>query len=186
MKKNTLIILFLIFSIYSFSQCPLEGNGKNTKEKHANFLKNRSIKEKCGAKILNIDSLLIVGQDSSRFQDSSYVSIVGYFIEYKPGRSESCNCNSPLDVFHDVHIYIGKTPDSKKEDCVICEATPPFKIKFKLDWKNFIGKKVMIEGYLFYDVEHKGNAKNTCKICTNVWRATVWEIHPITCIELIE
>jgi hypothetical protein len=33
---------------------------------------------------------------------------------------------------------------------------------------------------MFFDEEHKGSAKNTCKTCEHVWRKTCWEIHPVT------
>jgi hypothetical protein len=98
---------------------------------------------------------------------------------------ESCNCGSIADSLQDIHIYIGTTPGAKKEDCIIVEVTPQFKkLNPNFNAKEFVGKKVNIYGYLFYDKEHRGNAKNTCMICTNVWRRTVWEVHPVVKIEL--
>lgn len=189
MKK--IIFLFLFASIFSFGQkrCPPEGNGETAKEKHWNVLKNRKITKKSVDYTLSIDSIISSKKDSTdykRFYDTSYVAIYGYLVEFKDGGSESCNCNSEEDVDHDIHIYIGKTPDAKKEDCIICEVTPPYKKRYNSNFKLMKGKKVMVVGYLFYDEEHKGNSKKTCKKCTNVWRATCWEIHPVTAIGVVK
>ena len=168
--------------------CPPEGTGKNAKEKHANTLKNRSvIVNKARIPMtLSLDSVLVIGQDSARFRDSNYVVMDGFVVEFKSGESESCNCNSVEEKNHDIHIYVGKTPDAKKENCMICEITPPYKNSVHPDVKSMVGQRVVVEGFLFYDAEHKGNAKNTCKRCTNTWRATVWEIHPVTLLEVVK
>ena len=69
---------------------------------------------------------------------------------------------------------------------MICEITPKYIGRDTIDFKSKIGKKVRITGYLFYDLEHRHNAINTCNTCTNVWRASCWEIHPVCKIEVIK
>ena len=59
-----------------------------------------------------------------------------------------------------------------------------------IDWSTdtikatFNHKWVKVRGWLLFDVEHVGNASHTNPGGSKIWRATVWEIHPITSIEL--
>jgi hypothetical protein len=36
-----------------------------------------------------------------------------------------------------------------------------------------------------YDGEHQGQAEHTAPGRTGNWRATAWELHPVTAIELV-
>jgi hypothetical protein len=181
----TTIALFLTMSIYSQSPCPVEGKGKNDKDIAANKLKNRDIETKVINTKVTLQSILTPGEDSKRFNQNDFVMITGYCVFIERGGKESCNCGSSIDTLQDNHIYIGLTPNAKKEDCMIVEITPRFKRLNKgFDLKQFAGKKINVYGYIFYDAEHKGNAKNTCDKCTNTWRYTCNEIHPVVKIEL--
>ena len=184
MKK--LLTLLLLSTSLLHAQCPVEGSATNDKDKIANRLKNRNITTK---KIdsINLQQVLAPGRDSARFSNTSYSMIEGYVVEIKDGGKESCNCGAEADSLIDVHIYIGLTPTAAKEDCMIIEVTPKFKKLYPtLNLKKLKGKKVKIYGYMFYDEEHKGNAKNTCMKCTKVWRRTCWEIHPVVKIKEIK
>jgi hypothetical protein len=185
MKQFLIFILFLISELLS-AQCPTSGNAKTEKERHFNRLKNREIVVKRGSTKITIDSILKDGNDTSRFKSSDYVSVYGYVVEVKDGDAESCNCNSDKDSDHDVHIYIGKTVTAKKEECLVVEITPAFKkANPNFNYKELAGKKVKVKGFLFFDYEHSGNARNTCKKCTNVWRKTAFEIHPVCSISIV-
>jgi hypothetical protein len=188
MKRLILALLILLGAHTSFSQtiCPPEGNAKTEKKKESNVLKNRPVDIKLNPKTLSIDSLLLDGNDYNRFSNSDYVIVTGYVIGIKGGGLESCNCKSKNEADHDIHIYIGKTPNSEKQDCFIVEITPKFKSLNKIDYQKLIGRKVTVTGYLFFDEEHKGNARNTCKKCTKLWRKTVWEVHPVVKIEEVQ
>jgi hypothetical protein len=184
------IFLFFLYSIFStqlMSQCPLEGNAKTAKEVRMNKNKNRDIKiEKIDTNI-TLSKLLKSGNDTARFKSTDYASIAGYLVEFKKGGSESCNCNSKDGAEYDIHIYIGRTINAKKEDCLVVEVTPKFKkIYPDINYKSMKGKIVIVTGYLLSDYEHMGNAKNTCVKCTNIWRKTIWEIHPVCEIKLVE
>jgi hypothetical protein len=60
-----------------------------------------------------------------------------------------------------------------------------------LDWSTrtlrntLLGRWVRIGGWLMFDGEHKQNAKNTVSGGAHIWRATVWEVHPITSIQVL-
>ena len=184
MKKITTLLLLCVSTLlYSQTKpCSIYGSAKNHSDSIANSQKNRTIKIK---KVKNKISLNDLLNDSGVLSPDSFVCITGYVVEIKKGGTESCNCGATDDSLQDIHLYIGPTPNTQKEECIIVEITPRFKkLNPKFDIKQFTGNKVNVYGYLFYDKEHRGNAKNTCVICTNVWRRTVWEIHPVVKIEL--
>jgi hypothetical protein len=54
--------------------------------------------------------------------------------------------------------------------------------------KLITGKKVKITGWLLFDEEHTENSYNINPRGKKktIWRATCWEIHPITDIEIVE
>lgn len=177
------LLLFMCLSTHA--QCPTEGKAKNAKEAQANRYKNREIIQGIVDTSVTLEKILAPGNDLNRFSPNSFVKITGYLVEVKPGGVESCNCKSKDKDTNDIHIYIGQTPNAPKTSCVIVEITPRFKwINKGFDVKQFVGKKVNVYGYLFYDEEHFMNAVNTCGKCTNNWRATVWEVHPVVKIEL--
>jgi hypothetical protein len=99
------------------------------------------------------------------------------------GTGESTNCKflEPDDV--DWHIYLAQTPaDTSIAKSVVVETTP--RIRKKLNWdftvmEKFIGKgPVRISGFLMVDPEHRSQVGTA--------RGTVWEIHPVTKIELCD
>jgi len=83
---------------------------------------------------------------------------------------------------------------------IIVEITPRLRVKVfeSLGLENtannkelrklIIGKKVRVTGWLLFDSEHKINSYNINprRKTKTIWRATCWEIHPITNIELLD
>jgi len=190
--KNNKIISFLLLmfctSILSVSaQCPDEGGGKTDKEKVLNKQKNRSCVIFAGDSISDvpIDSILKSGNDLTRFNVSQLITVEGYITLMKYGSSESCNCHTKDKTKLDIHLEIGKSPADKNTQSFICEVTPKYHYRDRIDWKSFNGKKVRITGYVFYDLEHEQNAVNTNPKGTNLWRASIVEVHPVINIELI-
>jgi hypothetical protein len=60
-----------------------------------------------------------------------------------------------------------------------------------LDWsastlqRELTGHWCRFEGWLFFDDLHAGQAENTMPGRTRNWRATAWELHPVTAIKII-
>lgn len=58
------------------------------------------------------------------------------------------------------------------------------------DWSTaglrarFKHKRVRVRGWMFFDDEHDDESENTAPGHAGNWRATAWEIHPVTSIEL--
>ena len=189
--KKLFTILLISISVLAFSQCPPnnpEGAGRNDKEKELNREKNRSCAIFAGDVIdtLSIDSILKSGNDMKRFSVRQLVTVTGYVTLQKYGGAESCNCHSKNKKDWDVHLEIGRHPNDIGVKAFIAEVTPLYSGRDKIDWKSFVGKKVQITGYIFYDLEHTQNAFNTNPTGTNLWRATIVEIHPVINIVIIQ
>lgn len=190
MSRFTIFITFILFfTSFSFGQkCPDEGLGRNDKEKALNKEKNKPCVIFAGDSItpISIDSILKDGNDLNRFKLGELVSIEGYVILQKYGGSESCNCHAKDKSGWDVHLEIAKTKDANNKNAFIAEVTPKYQNRDNIDWKSFVGKKVQIFGYIFYDVEHTQNAVNTNPTGTNLWRKSIVEIHPVIAIKEIQ
>jgi uncharacterized protein YgiM (DUF1202 family) len=96
-----------------------------------------------------------------------------------PGESTNCNLLQPDEV--DWHIYLTKQPNQAIKNAVIAETTPrtrPLHHWQKSVLDNVVNKstKVRFSGWLMYDFQHVGEI--------GVHRASVWEVHPVTKIEM--
>ena len=125
--------------------------------------------------------------------------IDGYIAYVKPGGVESCNCKSQDPQYMDTHIYVSPTLDhanpADKKYCVIVEVTPRVRIEqvqMGHDWSTSTlisslkpGTHVRISGYLFDDQEHRPNSVADSPSNPNLWRASCWELHPVTDIQIL-
>jgi hypothetical protein len=48
-----------------------------------------------------------------------------------------------------------------------------------------LGRWVRVTGWLLFDAEHANAAENTAPGRARNWRASAWEIHPITAVEVV-
>jgi uncharacterized protein YgiM (DUF1202 family) len=97
------------------------------------------------------------------------------------GSGESTNCHKTADDMVDWHIYFTQSANQPISAAVIVETTPRTRPLHK--WTTAMlsplvnsTTQVRISGWLMYDSEHIG--------VIGTQRATVWEIHPITKIEV--
>ncbi|HVT60819.1 MAG TPA: hypothetical protein VHR45_20780 [Thermoanaerobaculia bacterium] len=128
-----------------------------------------------------------------------------YYAHSSPG--ESSNCQASRQVDSDFHIGIGFDPelageladklaehqeptdeekDEVKRTSVIVEMTPHQRALFRSNWtlrivKAAIGRQVRVVGQLLIDSEHN-NRRDNCALGNqdDCWRASVWELHPVT------
>jgi uncharacterized protein YgiM (DUF1202 family) len=130
--------------------------------------------------------------------------VVGYVYYATPGGIETCNCKLKGQTDRDIHIgigfdesmaediesgakVVGADPDDAKQSSVIVEMTPHYRAEFHQGWtlsrvNAVVGKQVKITGQLLVDNEHNVKGQN-CAISQPLgkcWRASVWEIHPVT------
>lgn len=173
---------------FALATCPPEGDAPSDKIKALDVLKNRATIPATVNSQVTIARMLATGPDDHRFTQSDGATITGYVAQVIEGGIESCNCHATATADRDTHIYIAADRQhSQPNKCLIVEVTPRFRATHP-DWttanlkKSLQGQIVVITGWLFYDAEHKGAAENTDPGNVHNWRATVWEIHPVTAI----
>lgn len=143
---------------------------------------------------VTLHAMLARGADAGRFDQKRAATIEGYILLVKDGGPETVNCGGqrPYDTHMDVVASKGVTADGS---AVIVEVTPQWRkvvAQSGGDWSTktlkpeLVGKRVRVTGWLLWDWRHQGVATNTGKAATKKERATVWEIHPITKIEVFE
>ena len=177
--------------------CPLKGSANSTQDVKSNILKNRWKIPTASNIDTNFtwDTLFEEGDNPRLFDTAKAGRLRGYVAFVTPQKGESCNCDFKDNEFSDIHIHLAQNEEalSLKWQHVIVEVTPRLRELMKLkkeDWtvknlQKLIGKEVEIEGWLFYDWEHGDKAYLYNGDEQKSWRATCWEIHPITSLKVI-
>lgn len=188
-----LVVAGLLFS--TRSNCPTSGFGITPRKRALLRLKNREA-EPGGADFdarVSLAALLAPGDDRARWDEGRAAVVEGYVVGVAPGAVEAANCFSFAE--RDTHIYVAARADSQESERVVVEVTPRTRRAASgrgLDWSQeglrraLDGRRCRIEGWLLFDREHVGEAENTAPGRAGNWRATAWEIHPATRIEVIE
>lgn len=142
-------------------------------------------------------SHLLRARGPSALSDQVAVQIEGFVHNVKVGGIESCNCRRNDPSGRDTHIEITPTSSVGDRQVVICEVTPRIRAvvgKSGKDWstealKSLIGKRVRLSGWLYFDPDHVNESDEEDpqdRVGQTNWRATSWEVHPITEIEVLE
>ena len=198
MKKIiVLVFISIAINIAQFAQCPKEGshNGKPPKLdiQKLNILKNRNTQPKSSEidKSITLEKILNSKDDQNCFKNNSGVIIEGYIFKAKDEPGESCNCYStdPKDL--DVHVYISTNKNARSiADCAVIEVTNYSK-QLHPEWNakyfntHYKGHKVQITGWMMYDFEHTNVSYESNHNASTIQRKTVWEVHPITTVKVI-
>jgi len=139
---------------------------------------------------------LISSDNEDQFSIDKAVILTGYVFNVKMGGVETCNCKTKDEFFRDTHIEL--TPDDEHtgpEYRIIVEVTPRIRAIMaakNIDWSTetlkfeLKGHKIKVAGWLFYDEEHKSQSSATNPTGERNWRASCWEIHPITYIKVLD
>jgi len=112
--------------------------------------------------------------------ESQGAQVTGYIIRVKQSGPESANGYS--DSTKDYHIWIADTPEGSKNNSMVVEVTPRWKVvypEWKLKYFQNLARqkaKVRVTGWLLWDHEHASEVDKS--------RGTQWEIHPITRFEI--
>jgi hypothetical protein len=202
--KRILTLVFLsLFAISAYSQkafdgCPAAGSGKpNAKnptgtlsapKQELNKLKNRDDGPTSTDKSITLQKILKKENDGI-FKPDQGVTIVGFVAQVKAGEpKETCNCarNDIADIHIDVVLKESDKNTSSKY--MIVEISPRWQSKLgdlASVRKAIQGHWVKFTGWMLYDYIHKSNAKNTKPKGKAIWRATAWEIHPVTAFTVV-
>jgi hypothetical protein len=192
-----------VYTLSDGKPCPPEGTAKNAEIKAVNKDKNR-FKAPTADDIdteVSLATMLAPGEDDKRFDSTKAARIVGFVVDVKPGGTETCNCGATNPIDRDTHIEIALSPEAPPNQRVIVEVTPRLRKQMKerapdsVDWrtltlqshgaKGIKGQWVEVTGWLLFDFEHTGSAENSSPGHAGNWRATCWEIHPITDIKTL-
>jgi len=184
------IAAWLIFA----QNCPNAGIAFTKHARQLHILKNRTALPESSDfdSRITLNSLLQSGDDKDRWQTNHAARIQGEVIDVAYARPEATNCFSPCR--RDIHILIATQKQARKNEQVVLEVTPNLRdwaAKQGIDWTEgslrtqLIGHWCEFAGWLYFDVDHAKDSENTAALNPNNWRATAWELHPVTEITVI-
>ena len=189
------VILFLIAWLVLAYNCPSAGIALTRRARDLHRLKNRTVFPQAADfdPRITLDALLVPGNDHDRWSTDRAARIQGEVIDVAYAGSEATNCYSPCR--RDIHIMIAQRKTTTKTEHVVLEVTPRLQrwaAQQGMDWSEqtlhaqLVGHWCEIEGWLYFDVGHAEESENTVPNNPENWRATAWEIHPITKITVIK
>ena len=177
--------------------CALEGTAQHASRRELNKLKNR-ITTPTPADIdtsVTLTAMLAPGDDRTRWDVARGATVTGFVIDVKMGGQETVNCGESEELYRDTHIeLVLRQGITSKKRRVIVEVTPRWREFVRGQGQNWttdtlraalVGRTVRFTGWLFFDDEHDDEAENTTPGRPQNWRATAWEIHPVTRIEVL-
>jgi hypothetical protein len=178
----------------SFDGCPLEGKTARTAVMALNRLKNRTVAplKTDVYPAITLTAVLAPGNDVGRWNESQAAIITGFVVAVKPGGPETVNCGATDPAHTDTHIELAlSADDSLGIHHMIVEVTPRGRAIMAAkgkDWstvnlrRTLVGHKIMVVGWMMLDKEHCNASENTNSGGPHNWRATCWEIHPISAL----
>lgn len=172
---------------------PELGDAVRTDAKALNRLKNRStapIPSEIDRSV-SLSAILAAGDDRYRWRPDQGATITGYVARVQMGGVESVNCHARSAQGRDTHIDLVVSPHDAADETrhVIVEITPRWRAAMAakgLDWstdelrQDILGRCVRVAGWMLFDAEHARESANTASPGREVWRATAWEVHPVT------
>lgn len=180
-----------------FDGCGMEGTAKSASLKALNRDKNRYTTPQASEinSSITLSAMLAPGDDRTRWKSTSGAEITGYVLDVKPGGGETCNCGKTDPAHTDAHIELVLHPtDTQMTKSVVVEVTPRLQAIMAAsgtDWstttlrKQLLHKWVKVQGWMTFDTQHANASENTNPGGANNWRATAWEVHPVTSIRVV-
>ena len=176
------------------AECPAGGLGVTPDARRAARLKNRGTAprpEHFDPRV-TLASLTAPGDDRRRWAEESAAVVEGYVVEVKRAGFEAANCFLPAR--RDIHIHLAARAGAHARETVVVEVTPRWEAWARgrgTDWseaalrRELLGRWCRFEGWLFFDAGHASEAENTAPGAEGNWRATAWELHPVTRVEVV-
>jgi hypothetical protein len=183
------LTLILIGLLVLSRNCPSAGLAITPNARALHRLKNRTALPDPSDFNPNISltELLKPGNDSSRWSTQQAARIQGYVIDVAYARPEATNCYLPCR--RDLHIAVANRKGAPQNEQIILEITPNLRewaANQGLDWSESSIQAQMVnhwcefEGWMYLDEGHAEESENTAPHNAGNWRATAWEIHPVT------
>jgi hypothetical protein len=176
------------------ANCPRSGCALFGPLRVLNELKNRTAfpSESDFDRRVTLGDLLRPGDDRYRWSADRAAAIQGYVVSVHEARPECANCFALTR--RDIHIDVALRPGAPPVERVVVEVTPRMRDLVEargLDWsaaaleRDLVGRVCRFEGWLMFDDNHDGEAENTAPGRPGNWRATAWELHPVTAVEVV-
>ena len=188
------IVLLLVGWAVLALNCPNAGIALTRRARDLHRLKNRTGMPQAAdfdARV-TLEEMLRPGDDTNRWSTDRAARVQGLVIDVAYARPEATNCFSPCR--RDIHILIAKGKDAHKNEQVVVEVTPNLRewaARQGIDWSEetlkaqLVGRWCAFEGWLYFDVGHAEESENIAAHNPENWRATAWEIHPVTKIVVL-
>jgi len=191
-------------NIGSIAECPVQGCGWNG-DALLNLAKNRSDTPAPGkVRPMTLDQMRALPQPrtwntgSPRDElkapglEGTPVAVTGFLLRAKPEGPESCNCDLAKRPDTDVHLALVGSPGDGEESSVVAEVTPRVRADGRSHWtyrrlhEELVGQFVRITGWLMLDTKHlrQGQLLPNERVNRPTHRATNWEVHPVTTLEV--
>lgn len=164
--------------------CGPEGDAADPKFQALDSEKNRTDTPDANAYIpVNWQSMRDLPSTNVGNYEGAPVAVVGYLSHHIniENSGESTNCHLKNDDEVDWHIYLTNQSNQSIANAIVVETTPRTRPLHSWDYNalsNLVNTntKVRISGWLMYDFQHID--------VIGTERASVWEVHPITRIEI--
>jgi hypothetical protein len=174
--------------------CPSIGIALTPRAMNLHRLKNRTAFPQAADfdTRITLEALLQPGNDRNRWSTDRAVRVQGEVIDVAYAGAEATNCFNPCR--RDIHILIATHKGAAKSEQVVLEVTPnlyDWATTQGMDWSEqtlhaqLVGHWCEFEGWLYFDVGHAEESENLAPGEPDNWRATAWEVHPITKITII-
>ena len=192
---SAVVVFILMAAMLILSKrCPEEGLALTQNARTLHEQKNRTTlpqNQEFNPQI-SLSELLRPGDDRSRWSTLHAARIQGYVVAVAYARPEATNCFVPWR--RDIHINVATRMDAPLNEQVVLEVTPnlsDWAAQQGLDWSEtalraeLVGHWCEFEGWMYFDIGHADQAENTAPNNPTNWRATSWEIHPITKMRVV-
>lgn len=186
-------VLLVAWIVLAFN-CPSIGIALTPRAMNLHRLKNRTAIPQAidFDSRVTLEALLQPGNDRDRWSTDRAVRVQGEVIDVAYAGAEATNCFNPCR--RDIHIHIATHKGAAKREHFVLEVTPNLRdwaATQGMDWSEktlhaqLVGHWCEFEGWLYYDVGHADESENIAPGEPDNWRATAWEVHPITKITVI-
>ncbi len=141
---------------------------------------------------VTLAALLQPGNEQARWAETRAATVEGYVLTVYAANAEAANCYSFTQ--RDTHIELARTRAAPPRERLIVEVTPRLRAwaaRQGWDWSTptlaraLVGHWCRFDGWLFFDRIHSNEAENTAPNSAQNWRATAWELHPVTRLEVL-
>jgi hypothetical protein len=174
--------------------CPPEGCAISRDAREFARLKNRTLLPRASDydNQVTLAALLQPGDDAARWSNTRAATLEGYVVGVEEGAIEAANCLSFTE--RDTHINLALKLDAPPRERIILEVSPRMRAWAKghgQDWstnalnRELVGHRCRFQGWLLFDQEHADQSESTAPSAKDNWRATAWELHPLTDIKVV-